>query len=111
MVTGISESTQIWHKGRRVEAFGPTMGIATAIIALGIAFWVAVGKERKGSHFEVAAAAGAENANASNSKPIDMAAERAMSPGNEKDLDLEGAPCDKNSSEKGAEVQTLTKDA
>lgn len=32
------------------------MGIATAIIAILLAFWTAVGKEAKGSHFENAVA-------------------------------------------------------
>lgn len=39
-----------------LAAFGPTMGIATAIIAILLALWTAVGKEAKGSHFENAVA-------------------------------------------------------
>lgn len=58
MVTGISEKHFIWAKsqGKRVEAFGPTMGIATAVIALGLAITTAVGKEKLGTHFEYAVA-------------------------------------------------------
>ena len=58
IVTAISESTFITDKGKRVEAFGPTMGVATAIIAISLAFWTAVGREQKGSHFEAAKIAG-----------------------------------------------------
>lgn len=36
------------------------MGIATAIIALSIAFWIAVGPERKGFNFEDVPVIGAE---------------------------------------------------
>ncbi|KAF8610771.1 MFS general substrate transporter [Ceratobasidium sp. AG-I] len=56
MVTGISEKTFINHMGKQVEAFGPVMGVATAIIAVLLAIWTAVGKEAKGSHFENAVA-------------------------------------------------------
>lgn len=38
--------------GERVEAYGPVMGVATAIIALGIAITTALGPERKGRSFE-----------------------------------------------------------
>lgn len=58
IVTAISEHTFITYKGKRVEAFGPTMGVATAIIAVSLAFWTAVGREQRGSHFEAAQAAG-----------------------------------------------------
>ena len=43
IVTGISEHTLVLYKGKRVEAFGPTMGIATTIIVVSLAFWTAVG--------------------------------------------------------------------
>ena len=58
IVTAISERTFITYKGEEVEAFGPTMGVATAIIALSLAFWTAIGKEQRGSHFEAARIAG-----------------------------------------------------
>ena len=58
IVTGISEHTFITDKGKRVEAFGPTMGVATAIIAISLAFWTAIGREQRGSHFEAANPAG-----------------------------------------------------
>jgi len=51
--------TVMGPKGRRVEAYGPVMGVATAIIAVFIAIWIAVGPEKKGSRFEQASAAGA----------------------------------------------------
>ncbi|KAG6997606.1 hypothetical protein G7Y79_00039g075680 [Physcia stellaris] len=46
--------------GHRVEAYGPTMGVATAIIALGITITAALGPEKRGSRFETAAPAGAD---------------------------------------------------
>ncbi|KAL5396389.1 hypothetical protein PMIN06_005653 [Paraphaeosphaeria minitans] len=54
IVNAISESHFIRSKksGKIVEAYGPTMGIATAIIALGIATTAALGPEKKGRHFE-----------------------------------------------------------
>ena len=52
LVTGVS--------GDHVEAYGPTMGVATAIIALGIAVTAALGPEKRGSRFETAAPAGAD---------------------------------------------------
>ncbi|KAF8758995.1 transporter [Rhizoctonia solani] len=57
MVTGISEKNFITHNGKRVEGnIRSYYGIATAIIAILLAFWTAVGKEAKGSHFENAVA-------------------------------------------------------
>ncbi|KAJ2983623.1 hypothetical protein NQ176_g556 [Zarea fungicola] len=38
--------------GHRVEAYGPVMGIATAIIAIGIFFTLMVGPERRGRAFD-----------------------------------------------------------
>lgn len=38
--------------GERVPAYGPTMAVATAIIALGIMFTASIGPEKRGSHFE-----------------------------------------------------------
>lgn len=45
--------------GPHVKAYGPVMGVATAIIAVGIAVTVALGPERRGRKFEEAAIAGA----------------------------------------------------
>lgn len=54
IVNAISESNFLTRKsdGVKVEAYGPTMGIATAIIAMGIAIHTALGPERKGSRFD-----------------------------------------------------------
>jgi len=41
-----------------VKAYGPVMGVATAIIAVGIACTVAVGPEKRGRKFEEAPIAG-----------------------------------------------------
>lgn len=55
IVNAIAESHFITsHKsGDKVEAYGPTMGIATAIIALGIAVTAACGPEKRGRSFEI----------------------------------------------------------
>lgn len=45
--------------GPHVKAYGPVMGIATGIIALGIVCTVAVGPEKRGRRFEEAPIAGA----------------------------------------------------
>jgi hypothetical protein len=53
IVNAIAESTFIKSsQGKKVEAYGPTMGIATAIIALGIVFTTALGPEKRGRKFE-----------------------------------------------------------
>lgn len=53
IVNAIAESTFIRnHLGERVEAYGPVMGIATAIIAVGIAVTTALGPEKRGRSFE-----------------------------------------------------------
>ncbi|KAK4446621.1 major facilitator superfamily domain-containing protein [Podospora aff. communis PSN243] len=44
--------------GRQVEAYGPIMGVATAIIATGIVVTVALGPERRGREFEKVKPAG-----------------------------------------------------
>jgi hypothetical protein len=44
--------------GHRVKAYGPVMGVATAIIALGIAVTTAIGPEKRGRKFETARVAG-----------------------------------------------------
>ena len=59
IVNAISESHFVTSKsGLRVEAYGPTMGIATAIIALGIAVTTAFGPEKRGREFEKTLPAG-----------------------------------------------------
>lgn len=63
IINALSENHYIKnHLGTRVQAYGPVMGIATAIIAVGLALTAAVGPERKGRHFEQAAAATAGDA-------------------------------------------------
>lgn len=47
------------HDGRPSPAYGPVMGVATAIIAIGIAVTTALGPEKKGRHFEEAGPIGA----------------------------------------------------
>ena len=54
IVNALSESIYVSDTGGpHVFAYGPVMGIATAIIAVGIAVTVSVGPERKGRKFEV----------------------------------------------------------
>ncbi|KAF2010576.1 MFS general substrate transporter [Aaosphaeria arxii CBS 175.79] len=54
IVNAIAESHKIRpHGGKPVSSYGPTMGIATAIIALGIAVTTALGPEKRGRKFEV----------------------------------------------------------
>ncbi|KAK7032168.1 hypothetical protein VNI00_013342 [Paramarasmius palmivorus] len=60
IVNAIAENTMISRpNGDRVPAYGPVMGIATAIIATGIAITAAVGPEKRGRKFEEALPAGA----------------------------------------------------
>jgi hypothetical protein len=44
--------------GEGVPAYGPVMGVATAIIAIGIAITAALGPEKRGSKFENAVIGG-----------------------------------------------------
>jgi putative sialic acid transporter len=64
IVNAIAEKTLITVRGAdgpaRVEAYGPVMGVATAIIAVGIILTTIVGPERRGRSFEHAVA-GVEN--------------------------------------------------
>ncbi|KAJ5543195.1 hypothetical protein N7535_005624, partial [Penicillium sp. DV-2018c] len=65
IVNAISESTSITSKsGHRVDAYGPVMGVATAIIAVGIMITTAVGPEKRGRRFESTIAGVDEAANA-----------------------------------------------
>ncbi|KAG7148738.1 Carboxylic acid transporter protein like [Verticillium longisporum] len=60
IVNAIAENTLITIQGKngptKVEAFGPTMGIATAIIAMGIVCTTMLGPEKRGRSFENAVA-------------------------------------------------------
>lgn len=59
IVNAIAEKTFVRRaNGDRVEAYGPVMGVATAIIALGIMITTAPGPERRGARFELAKVAG-----------------------------------------------------
>ncbi|CAI7662682.1 unnamed protein product [Penicillium glandicola] len=70
IVNAISESTFVTSAaGHRVEAYGPVMGVATAIIALGIMFTTAIGPEKRGRRFE-SVVAGVDDA--ANSKIMDL---------------------------------------
>ncbi|KAI1916280.1 hypothetical protein LOZ65_005307 [Ophidiomyces ophidiicola] len=60
IVNAVAESISITGaKGKPAPAYGPTMGVATAIIALAIVVTTAVGPEKRGRQFELAAVAGA----------------------------------------------------
>jgi sugar phosphate permease len=60
IVNALAESNFVKDEGGpHVKAYGPVMGIATAIIAIGIACTAAVGPERRGRKFEEAPIAGA----------------------------------------------------
>jgi hypothetical protein len=53
IVNALSENIFVTKSnGHRVEAYGPVMGIATAIIALGIVVTTMFGPERRGRDFE-----------------------------------------------------------
>ncbi|KAL4861402.1 hypothetical protein BDV12DRAFT_67136 [Aspergillus spectabilis] len=55
IVNAVAEKTFITSAaGHRVEAYGPTMGVATAIIATGIMVTTAFGPEKRGRRFEAA---------------------------------------------------------
>lgn len=58
IINALSESHYLKNKaGEQVQAYGPVMGIATAIIAIGLALTAAVGPEKKGAFFEQGAVA------------------------------------------------------
>ena len=54
IVNAVAESHFMTAHGERVPAYGPTMAVATAIIALGIMVTASIGPEKRGSHFESA---------------------------------------------------------
>lgn len=59
IVNTIAEERLITRHGKKVPSYGPVMGVATAIIAIGIAVTAALGPEKKGRKFEEALPAGA----------------------------------------------------
>ena len=60
IVNALSEKMNITGaKGTPVPAYGPVMGVATAIIATGIVVTTMLGPEKRGRHFELARVAGA----------------------------------------------------
>ncbi|KOS17094.1 Carboxylic acid transporter protein -like protein [Escovopsis weberi] len=80
IVNAIAEKTYVTLRGgKKAEAYGPVMGIATAIIATGIFITVMLGPERRGRSFE-GAVAGIEAESDINSKV----------PDEEKAVDAEG---------------------
>jgi len=84
IVNALAESYSVGGpngKGR-VKAYGPVMGIATAIIAMGIVATVSVGPERRGRRFEDEAIAGAGIEEVTD-KDIEMAEEEADVKGEE----------------------------
>ncbi|KAN0060108.1 hypothetical protein ACQY0O_008081 [Thecaphora frezii] len=106
LVTAISENTYYTNAhGKRAQAFGPVMGIATAIIAVGIAVWIGIGIERKGSHFEAASAAIAAVEQERMPEGVNDDLE-AGSRGSEEEKDVKAA-----SGEAKTELYTVTKDA
>lgn len=77
IVNAIAEKTFITLKsGHRVEAYGPVMGVATAIIALGIIFSTMVGPEKRGRAFENAVA-GVETASSEKTSADEEDVEKA----------------------------------
>lgn len=56
IVNAVAEKVMITVNGKKVEAYGPTMGVATAIIVVGIAVTIALGPEKRGRAFEHAVA-------------------------------------------------------
>lgn len=55
IVNAIAEATRVTTlSGNQAPAYGPTMGVATAIIAVGIAVTTAFGPEKRGRRFESA---------------------------------------------------------
>ncbi|EPS30701.1 hypothetical protein PDE_05653 [Penicillium oxalicum 114-2] len=70
IVNAIAESTWISiPSGGRASAYGPVMGIATAIIAVGIIITTALGPEKRGRRFELVVNAIDEHASA---KTVDL---------------------------------------
>lgn len=67
IVNAIAESTWVTTPtGTRASAYGPVMGVATAIIAIGIMVTTAFGPEKRGRRFELVVAAVEEHPNVKN---------------------------------------------
>ncbi|KAI6713269.1 hypothetical protein PZA11_001879 [Diplocarpon coronariae] len=63
IVNALAEKISVKDEGGpKVKAYGPVMGVSTAIIAVGIAVTVALGPERRGRKFEAEPIAGASAA-------------------------------------------------
>jgi hypothetical protein len=85
IVNAVAESTFITSRsGKMVEAYGPTMGVATAIIAMGIVVTTSLGPEMRGREFEKALPAGMGQVVQEGSKLDDL--ER----GDSREMKLEG---------------------
>ncbi|KAJ5175311.1 uncharacterized protein N7482_001188 [Penicillium canariense] len=70
IVNAIAESTWVTTaSGHQASAYGPVMGVATAIIATGIVVTTAFGPEKRGRRFELVVAAVDEQPNA---KTVDV---------------------------------------
>lgn len=94
IVNAVAESHLMTAHGERVSAYGPTMGVATAIIVLGIMATVCVGPEKRGSHFESAVIGQKTMAmNAAAEKGEDL--ERGSIGGEEKAREVEGVEGEK----------------
>ncbi|KAI4862683.1 carboxylic acid transport protein [Hypoxylon rubiginosum] len=73
IVNAIAESHFVTSSsGKLVDGYGPTMGIALAIVAVGIAVTASLGPEKRGRSFEHAGPAGA-NIHQDVEKAVDMA--------------------------------------
>ena len=79
-------------------SYGPTMGIATAIIALGIAVTAAFGPEKRGRHFEKALPAGVVL-----TEPKDLETGQM----HEKSLDERSSQDEKRLEEKTRDIETI----
>lgn len=72
IVNAIAEKTFVTSSsGKPAPAYGPVMGVATAIIATGIAVTTAFGPEKRGRRFETAVA-GAQDADATLQKEVKL---------------------------------------
>lgn len=88
IINAVSESTFITSaSGHRVEAYGPVMGVATAIIALGIMVTTAIGPEKRGRRFE-SVVAGVDDA--ANAKAMDLEAGEDDHKPSDKNIEMAG---------------------
>lgn len=76
IVNAIAESTWVTTpSGKKASAYGPVMGVATAIIAVGIMVTTAFGPEKRGRRFELVVAAVDVHSNAK-SADVELGEER-----------------------------------